>query len=359
MATQAALSAAAEPSPGVPVSLETGDSAVPDRAERGGRRYLNQVLAIVVLAGLALAARLLIVPLITHGGPRPAAAVVLTVLLPYVTILALSGLERLFTPAGPRKSLGTWLSHLQMNLFWTLIAGFTFAFSAIAAKALAGYFGIRLGLIDLTVEDRSGILTFIGTLWLAGVIGDFFFYWYHRTLHTFPVLWQIHKIHHMDTELDATTLNRDSWLDAIAAAVLMSLPSAILIKMNSNDPWDLGLKLGTMATFFSIAFTLGHMNVRLGAGWFNRFYCSPQVHRIHHSCLAEHFDRNYAFFFPAWDMIFGTYFHPRPDEYPPTGVKHELRNLSFWKAQTLTVESWRRMMAGRPPQSDPSDDAST
>ena len=63
-----------------------------------------------------------------------------------------------------------------------------------------------------------------------------------------------------------------------------------------------------------------HMNVRVGfgRGWF--LLNSPQYHRVHHSSLSEHRDRNFAALLPMFDAIFGTAYHPHASEYPPTGL---------------------------------------
>lgn len=46
---------------------------------------------------------------------------------------------------------------------------------------------------------------------------------------------------------------------------------------------------------------------------------SPQCHRLHHSSLAEHHDRNFAALLPIFDVIYRT--HPRPaSTLPPTGL---------------------------------------
>src|SRR5262249_57445689 len=47
---------------------------------------------------------------------------------------------------------------------------------------------------------------------------------------------------------------------------------------------------------------------------------TPQMDRIHHSKVPAHIDRNFAFIFPLWDVLFSTYYHPRADEYPKTGL---------------------------------------
>jgi sterol desaturase/sphingolipid hydroxylase (fatty acid hydroxylase superfamily) len=49
----------------------------------------------------------------------------------------------------------------------------------------------------------------------------------------------------------------------------------------------------------------------------------PRFHRIHHSLENRHFDKNFAFMFPVWDVIFGTAYCPAADEYPKTGLANQ------------------------------------
>jgi hypothetical protein len=52
---------------------------------------------------------------------------------------------------------------------------------------------------------------------------------------------------------------------------------------------------------------------------------SPQWHRIHHSAMPEHRDKNFASLLPLWDILFGTAWIPKPDEYPVTGFDPPVR----------------------------------
>jgi hypothetical protein len=70
---------------------------------------------------------------------------------------------------------------------------------------------------------------------------------------------------------------------------------------------------------------------------------STQTHRIHHSILPQHRDKNFANWFPIWDILFGTYYHPARDEFPPTGVEEEREITSLWESQVLTVREWWNM----------------
>jgi sterol desaturase/sphingolipid hydroxylase (fatty acid hydroxylase superfamily) len=73
--------------------------------------------------------------------------------------------------------------------------------------------------------------------------------------------------------------------------------------------------VGYMASAF-----FNHANIRLRLGPLTPILCGPQYHRIHHSRLPEHQDKNFAALFPVIDMMFGTYHRPSRDEFPPTGL---------------------------------------
>lgn len=307
-------------------------------------RTILDIALLVVLVGLMIFGSLRIGPWVL-GAPSPSiqAALIATV-LPVGTVVFLSLLERLLPPAGPRKSLRSWVLHVQIMVFFTFMVGLSVALAAMAVSAAAGALHIPLGIIDLrAIGGSSGLITVLAAAWVIAVLNDFFFYWYHRALHTFPVLWAHHKLHHMDPELEAVTLARQNWIEVFLAAIAIVIPMMVLFKLNPHDPWSLGLLSGIAATAFSTLLTIGHMNVRLGAGRANVLWCTPQVHRIHHSRLPQHRDKNFAFTLPLWDRLFGTYYAPAADEYPPTGVDGEKEIGSFWESQIFTPREWWRM----------------
>lgn len=278
---------------------------------------------------------------------KPTATVLIAALLPVGVLLFLSFVERLFNPAGPRKSLARWFLHLQIYIFSAFMAGVAGVLGTIAASGLTRQFGFNLGLIDISFADGRGVLPLIGALWVSAVVTDFFFYWYHRTLHWSPVLWQVHKLHHMDTELDVLTIGRENWIDAFVASAMITVPASVFFKFDGPDLLSLGLVGGTIASVFPTLLTLGHANLRIQVGNASMFYCSPQVHRIHHSRLPQHRDKNFAFVFPIWDVLFGTYYRPDRDEFPPTGVDGEKEIESFWEAQIFVPREWWKMARAR------------
>ena len=52
-----------------------------------------------------------------------------------------------------------------------------------------------------------------------------------------------------------------------------------------------------------------HIWVRWPDPW-SRFFGSPAHHQVHHSCHPAHVNKNFAFMFPLWDVLFGTFEMP-------------------------------------------------
>jgi sterol desaturase/sphingolipid hydroxylase (fatty acid hydroxylase superfamily) len=309
----------------------------------GERSWLLRglVLALALLAILAVGGAAL-------GDPRDALwVVVVTALFPIISAVLQSGIERLLPAAGPRKSPREWLLHLQVNSFFAFARiGFTVA-AFLGCSALARGFGFSLGLFDIRFGTGRGLAILLASLWLASILGDFFFYWYHRWTHENQFLWQHHKMHHTDRELEAISTARQNWLEAVFDGLLIAAPMILLFKVDPADQWSAGIAAGLAAGILSNLLTLSHMNVRWQVGWFSRFWCSPQVHRIHHSLEPQHINRNYAFQFPMWDVIFGTYVHPKKDEFPATGLVGEPGFSSFWEAEIYSQREMLRYLRNR------------
>lgn len=163
---------------------------------------------------------------------------------------------------------------------------------------------------------------------------DFAYYWYHRAQHRFPALWAIHELHHSDTALNATTSFRTYWLEMLVQAIVVLTPSLLLFG-DQGPVHGFGMLIGTYAFL-----VFSHCNVRLSLGPLSLFVCGPQVHRIHHSRLPEHRDRNFAQYFPLLDRIFGTWHAPGRDEFPPTGADGLASDAPFGTALARPFRIW-------------------
>jgi len=176
------------------------------------------------------------------------------------------------------------------------------------------------------------------TTWLLVLanlfVFDFLYYWYHRAQHRFQALWAIHELHHADTELNATTSYRTYWLEALVQLILVSTATHFLF--GGLGAWHTDVVIGL--TIFFLLF--GHANLRLSLGPLSGVLCGPQVHRIHHSRIAEHQDRNFAQIFPLIDRIFGTYHAPRTGEFPPTGAQGLASDAPIIQALVQPLRIW-------------------
>jgi sterol desaturase/sphingolipid hydroxylase (fatty acid hydroxylase superfamily) len=157
-----------------------------------------------------------------------------------------------------------------------------------------------------------GIILSAAILMLAA---DFIFYWVHRAQHRFDWLWAMHSFHHSDDDINAASAYRHYWIEKPAWMLVFYLPLGLVFQIAPAVASAYALVFQFFALF-------PHMNMRLEMGPLSRVFLGPQVHRIHHSIYAEHFNTNFAGAFPIWDSIFGTYRSPARGEFPPTGVPY-------------------------------------
>ncbi len=194
------------------------------------------------------------------------------------------------------------------------------------------------GLLDLGFDTSRSLPLAVCAMLIGAFVFDFFFYWFHRLQHS-PLLWPQHLLHHSDTALNVTTTQRAHFLEHFLIPVFMTLPLVLLFRLPTTDVVWIAAIPAAWAYFV-------HMNVRIhfGRAWW--LLTSPQYHRIHHSIEPRHFDRNFALWFPVWDVLFGTAYRPGAEEYPATGVVGvEVKTLD--EAVILPFTEWRRMLSDR------------
>jgi hypothetical protein len=81
-------------------------------------------------------------------------------------------------------------------------------------------------------------------------------------------------------------------------------------------------------------------------GWFDRWFCSPSTHRVHHAVNDRYVDRNYGGILIVWDRLFGTFIEEDDAERCVYGTRAPLRswnplwaNLQVYR--DLAADSWR------------------
>ncbi len=143
------------------------------------------------------------------------------------------------------------------------------------------------------------------------IVSDFTRYWLHRFLHTIPILWEFHKVHHSAKVLNPLTFYRVHPVENILFGFRYSLSIGLVTGVFI---YFFGSKIGIYevlgANIFVFVFSLFGSNLRhshIPFAYFNfleKWLISPKQHQIHHS--KKYFDKNYGSYIAIWDRIFGT-----------------------------------------------------
>lgn len=246
------------------------------------------------------------------------------------------GLLEYFFPAQPipRRHYALNLGYAFVNV--VIIGTITPFLSAGTAYAIQK---LGFGFVDLRALGFGGLGSDLVAVGVGALIWDFFQYWEHRLFHGSRIFWQMHLLHHSDEHMNVTTEARHHILEFVLAPVFISIPTAIIFKV---PPVHIAI-----LSLFPYAWNyLVHANINLGFGPLWWLLVSPNYHRVHHSLLPEHIDRNFANWFPIWDIVFGTAVNPRWRECPPTGVAG-VSVQSLVQAFLLPFSRWLRMISPR------------
>ena len=218
---------------------------------------------------------------------------------------------------------------------------------AAAAAAAGSWLGQSLGLqmVSLNLEMIS-----VGTSWLDTVlqtaltvvlvllVHDAWLYLSHRCEHRFQLLWAFHKVHHSEERMNVLTAGRDHFLQTLWRSFFSFLTIGLVIDLDYKQA---AVTAGYAYSVLMLWSMFYHSSIRVELPWLDRIVVTPQVHRIHHSILAEHQDKNFADMFPLFDIIGGTYFAPRRGEFPQTGLSSGERHRNAWQALVAPFLSWK------------------
>jgi len=205
----------------------------------------------------------------------------------------------LWEVVAPRRALTMskavrWTSNLGIVVLNTVVLRLVFPIVAVAFAALAAHNGWGV----LNIIDIHPLLAVI----IAVVVLDFFIWLQHVMVHSIPVLWRLHRMHHADLDFDVTTGARFHPLEIILS---MGIKFAVILLLGPPVVAVLIFEviLNALAMF-------NHGNIRLPLGvdrvlrW---MIVTPDMHRVHHSVLDHETNSNFGFNLSIWDRLFGTY----------------------------------------------------
>ena len=205
--------------------------------------------------------------------------------------------------------------------------------AGVFARALtAGVYALAFDHVKLFELDASS-----PGVWLGALLAyDFCYYWHHRLGHRCALFWAAHVVHHQSEDYNLSTALRQTgsgWL----AGWLFYLPMALA-----------GVPPRVFATvaLIDLLYQFWVHTQQVGRlGGFDRWFCSPSNHRVHHAVNDRYLDRNYGGILMVWDRLFGTFVEEDDAEPCVYGTRKPLRswnplwaNLEVYSA--LARDSW-------------------
>ncbi len=175
-------------------------------------------------------------------------------------------------------------------------------------------------------------------VWLAGLLlYDLCYYWHHRLGHTVALFWAAHVVHHQSEDYNLSTALRQTssgwiggWLFYLPMA-LIGFPPVVFATVALID---------LLYQYWVHTQQIGRL------GWFDRWFCAPSNHRVHHAVNDKYIDRNYGGILIVWDRLFGS-FQEEDDKEPCVyGTRGPLRSWNpVWanlhNYVDLARDSWR------------------
>lgn len=170
---------------------------------------------------------------------------------------------------------------------------------------------------------------------LALLFYDFCYYWLHRAGHEVAIFWAAHVVHHQSQDYNLSTALRQTSSGALLGWIFY-LPMAL-----AGVP---PLVFGVVALVDLLYQFWVHTEHVPKLGWFDRWFCSPSNHRVHHAVNDRYLDRNYGGVLIVWDRLFGSF--QEEDERCVYGTRSPLESWdplwsNFEVYWSLARDSWR------------------
>jgi sterol desaturase/sphingolipid hydroxylase (fatty acid hydroxylase superfamily) len=199
----------------------------------------------------------------------------------------------------PRRPLSRprqerWVTNLGLTLLNTVLVRVTVGGVAYTAAVFAADQGVGLLHWRPLPAWAAAAMTVL--------VLDFTIYFQHVLFHAVPVLWRLHRMHHADLDVDATTGLRFHPLEIL---ISLGLKAAVVVLLGAV-PWA----VVAFEILLNAASVFNHGNVALPERhdrWLRWIVVTPDMHRIHHSTRAVETNANFGFSVSWWDRLCGTY----------------------------------------------------
>ncbi|MEY4738497.1 MAG: hypothetical protein RL302_2816 [Pseudomonadota bacterium] len=169
--------------------------------------------------------------------------------------------------------------------------------SAVLTKLLSvGIYAAVFGAVAI-YPDLEFWTTWYG--WVTALLFyDLCYYWLHRAGHVVALFWAAHVVHHQSQHYNLSTALRQTSSGALFGWMFY-IPMAVA----GVPPLVFGIValVDLLYQFWVHTEQIGKL------GWFDRVFCSPSNHRVHHAVNDRYLDRNYGGLLVVWDRLFGSF----------------------------------------------------
>lgn len=206
------------------------------------------------------------------------------------------GVWEIIAPRRPLTDNKTrrWVSNLSLVVINTLAVRFLLPV-------------LPVGLALMIQESGGGILNILSLpdwlkIILAVLVLDLIIYLQHVLFHYLPALWRLHRMHHVDLDIDVTTGNRFHPLEIVISIGIKLAAVALL------GPPVIAVIIFEVVLNASAQFNHGNVTIPERIDRLLRlFVVTPDMHRVHHSVIPRETNSNFGFNVPWWDRLLGTY----------------------------------------------------
>ena len=214
----------------------------------------------------------------------------------------------------------------------SLVAGLARPLAAAFTVGFVGWWaGTGIDISGIWPQTWPAVLQVAMVLLVTSAIG----YWRHRFHHTLAFLWPYHALHHSAPHLHVLKGNRLHFGEELLRFMITPLPLLLV-----GAPAEIVLWMTLWSNF---AGALAHANIdQRFPNWFYYLVPTIQIHEIHHSRLVAHQLANLSPTICLWDLLFGTFVHPRHAGSVSLGIEGDPVPRGFF-AQLLQPlrESWQ------------------
>jgi len=166
-------------------------------------------------------------------------------------------------------------------------------------------------------------------------VNSFITFYLHYLQHKIPLLWQFHKVHHSGEVMHPLSNYREHPVDNLTYKLFgglgTGLASGVMLRFIGYTPTSFDI-LGL--SIFMLGFNVGAYHLRHSHIWlkwpgiWSKVFASPAHHHVHHSRHPDHLDKNFAFLFPFWDVLFGCYHMPEDNRDVEFGIVEDATELN-------------------------------